>query len=725
MSVEQKRVTAGAWPLKIQRKWYRRAVITACILLLLLVAGGATLAFLIVRESNRLGPLNLSQASDVSITILDRRGRLLRAFTTRQGRWRLPVRSTEVDQRYLKLLFAFEDKRFYKHGGIDYRAMARAAVQVAVHGRIVSGGSTLTMQVARLLDGRHERTGLGKLRQMIRATQLEARLSKTEILDLYLKLAPFGGNIEGARAAALAYFGKEPRRLSLGQAALLVALPQSPEGRRPDRFAPAARLARRRVLNRALETGLITDAEFARADREPVPVKRRDFPKLAPHLTEQLAALEPGRSMQRLTLDAHLQARLERLVAQHVHMRGSRLSAALMVVENKTGHILARVGSAGYFDRQRFGAIDMTRAVRSPGSALKPIVYGLGFERGLAHPETLIDDRPVRFGTYSPKNFDETYHGALSVREALQKSLNVPAVKMLDAVGPGLMMGRLQRAGIVTQLPEEAEPSLAIALGGLGIRLEDMARLYVALARGGEPVMLSTRLTKAADILRNRSLSQPGRTTELLSKAATFYITAILKDAPPPDNARRGQIAYKTGTSYGYRDAWAAGYDGRHTIVVWIGRPDAAATPGLTGRTAAAPILFDAFQRISPRRAQFAEPPQDALLVSGADLPEPLKRFERDRSTNGSGIYMRRPVRIAFPPDRSEVELGGIDALVVLKADGGTPPFLWYANDHPIPGGSRQQQLIWQQAKAGFIKFSIVDRHGETDRVTVRFRESE
>ena len=725
MSVEQKRVTAGAWPLKIQRKWYRRAVIAACILLLLLVAGGATLAFLIVRESNRLGPLNLSQASDVSITILDRRGRLLRAFTTRQGRWRLPVRSTEVDQRYLKLLFAFEDKRFYKHGGIDYRAMARAAVQVAVHGRIVSGGSTLTMQVARLLDGRHERTGLGKLRQMIRATQLEARLSKTEILDLYLKLAPFGGNIEGARAAALAYFGKEPRRLSLGQAALLVALPQSPEGRRPDRFAPAARLARRRVLNRALETGLITDAEFARADRELVPVKRRDFPKLAPHLTEQLAALEPGRSMQRLTLDAHLQARLERLVAQHVHMRGSRLSAALMVVENKTGHILARVGSAGYFDRQRFGAIDMTRAVRSPGSALKPIVYGLGFERGLAHPETLIDDRPVRFGTYSPKNFDETYHGALSVREALQKSLNVPAVKMLDAVGPGLMMGRLQRAGIVTQLPEEAEPSLAIALGGLGIRLEDMARLYVALARGGEPVMLSTRLIKAADILRNRSLSRPGRTTELLSKAATFYITAILKDAPPPDNARRGQIAYKTGTSYGYRDAWAAGYDGRHTIVVWIGRPDAAATPGLTGRTAAAPILFDAFQRISPRRAQFAEPPQDALLVSGADLPEPLKRFERDRSTNGSGIYMRRPVRIAFPPDRSEVELGGIDALVVLKADGGTPPFLWYANDHPIPGGSRQQQLIWQQAKAGFIKFSIVDRHGETDRVTVRFRESE
>ena len=725
MSVEQKRVTADAWPLKIQRKWYRRAVIAACILLLLLVAGGATLAFLIVRESNRLGPLNLSQASDVSITILDRRGRLLRAFTTRQGRWRLPVRSTEVDQRYLKLLFAFEDKRFYEHGGIDYRAMARAAVQMALHGRIVSGGSTLTMQVARLLDGGHERTGLGKLRQMIRATQLEARLSKTEILDLYLKLAPFGGNIEGARAAALAYFGKEPRRLSLGQAALLVALPQSPEGRRPDRFAPAARLARRRVLNRALETGLITDAEFARADREPVPVKRRDFPKLAPHLTEQLAALEPGRSMQRLTLDAHLQARLERLVAQHVHMRGSRLSAALMVVENKTGHILARVGSAGYFDRQRFGAIDMTRAVRSPGSALKPIVYGLGFERGLAHPETLIDDRPVRFGTYSPKNFDETYHGALSVREALQKSLNVPAVKMLDAVGPGLMMGRLQRAGIVTQLPEEAEPSLAIALGGLGIRLEDMARLYVALARGGEPVMLSTRLTKAADILRNRSLSQPGRTTELLSKAATFYITAILKDAPPPDNARRGQIAYKTGTSYGYRDAWAAGYDGRHTIVVWIGRPDAAATPGLTGRTAAAPILFDAFQRISPRRAQFAEPPQDALLVSGADLPEPLKRFERDRSTNGSGIYMRRPVRIAFPPDRSEVELGGIDALVVLKADGGTPPFLWYANDHPIPGGSRQQQLIWQQAKAGFIKFSIVDRHGETDRVTVRFRESE
>jgi len=688
-----------------------------CILLVSAIIGIIAVGYIIKRESEALGALNLARAENVSASVVDRKGRLLRAFTTPNGRWRLPIKAANVDQRYLSLLFTFEDKRFYRHGGIDYLAMLRAIGQAALHGRIVSGGSTLTMQVARLLEGRHNRTVFDKLRQMIRARQLEARFNKTEILNLYLKLAPFGGNIEGVRAASFTYFGKEPRRLSLGEAALLVALPQSPENRRPDRFTEAARAARRHVLERALNTGLINSAEFTRASAEPIPVKRLAFPKWATHESEREIARHPHRTIHHLTLDAPLQARLEDLVAQHAEQQGKKLSAALMVVENATGHVLARIGSADYFDKSRFGAIDMTRAVRSPGSALKPIVYGLGFELGLIHPETLIDDKPARFGTYRPKNFDKIYRGALSIREALQKSLNIPAVKVLAAVGPDRMIGRLRQAGVTADLPEGALPSLAIALGGLGVRIEDMARIYVALARGGEPIPLITRMPTKQDILQKTNSNN-----KLLDAVATAYVTSILKDAPPPDNAKRGAIAYKTGTSYGYRDAWAAGYDGRHTIIAWIGRPDAAATPGLTGRTAAAPLLFDAFQRISPRRAQLAQLPRQALATSGTNLPEPLKRFERERQTFGSGPYLQRPLRIAFPPDRSEIELSDAPMPVVFKADGGTLPLSWFANGRPIGQTERERHLIWQQAKAGFIRLSVVDSQGRTDWVTVRLR---
>ena len=267
-----------------------------------------------------IGPPPLQVAAEVSATVLDRHDRLLRAFTTADGRWRLPVAPAEVDPRYLAMLMTFEDRRFWTHHGIDPLALARAAGQLVRHARIVSGASTLTMQVARLLDQRHERTAVGKLRQMLRAVQLESALGKAEILTLYLRLAPFGGNVEGVRAAALAYFGKEPRRLSVGEAALLVALPQSPEVRRPDRSPEAARRARDRVLERAVAAGAITSAEAARARLEPVPTARREFPKLAPHLAEAELAREPARSVHRLTLDRDAQSALEALAAEQTKL---------------------------------------------------------------------------------------------------------------------------------------------------------------------------------------------------------------------------------------------------------------------------------------------------------------------------------------------------------------------------------------------------------------------
>jgi penicillin-binding protein 1C len=664
----------------------------------------------------RMDALPLTRAEAVSVTVLDRNERLLRAYTAADGRWRLPLDVKDVDPRYLAMLIAFEDKRFRSHRGVDPWAVGRAAWQLIGHQRIVSGGSTLTMQVARLLQGEHERTGAGKIRQSLRALELERRLSKDAILRLYLRLAPFGGNLEGVRAASLAYFGKEPKRLSLAEAALLVALPQSPELRRPDRYSEAARRARNRVLDRAVAAGVISkdDAERAKADR--MPTVRRDFPMLAPHLADAEVEQNKTRLVHRLTLDAPAQASLEQLVREHAASMGGRLSSALMVIDHHTGEVIAHVGSPGYLDDGRFGAVDMTDAIRSPGSTLKPLIYGLAFEAGLAHPETLIEDQPARFGLYVPKNFDQSWHGTITIRTALAQSLNIPAVKVLEALGPAKLHGRLQQVGITPVLPKGTEPSLAIALGGLGLKLSDLAALYAGLARGGEPIALSYRRG-------GPEAKAPVSSTRLLSPVAAWYVTDILRHAPAPANAKPGQIAYKTGTSYGFRDAWAVGYDGRHTIAVWVGRPDGAATPGLAGRVAAAPILFDAFARLTTRRAPLPSAPTGTLLTSGGDLPPPLKRFRSGTEQAASGRYLEPMVQIAFPPDRSEIEVDdGETGTVVVKAEGGALPLTWLVDGVPIESDPARRDAELPAPGLGFHKLSVIDAKGRADRVTIRLK---
>lgn len=673
---------------------------------------------------SRLPPPPMAMAEDVSVTVLDRDGRLLRAYTTKDGLWRLPVTAAEVDPRYLELLFAFEDRRFRDHGGVDAAAVFRAGLQAAAHGRLVSGASTLTMQTARLLHRRHERTLSGKIVQILHALQLERQLTKAEILDLYLRLAPFGGNIEGARAASLAYFGKEPVRLSLAEAALLVALPQSPEARRPDRHPQAARRARDRVLDRALAIGIVTAAEVARAKTEAVPTARRPVPMLAAHLADAEVAAFPGRKVHRLTLVKARQQELERLVADRAGSLGGRLSAALVAVDHATGEVIAQVGSPGLLDDARFGSIDMTTAVRSPGSTLKPIVYGLAFERGIAHPETLIEDRPARFGSYRPENFDDGYRGTVTIREALQASLNVPAVRVLDRLGPDLLVGRLRRSGARPELPAQAKPSLAVALGGLGLRLTDIAQLYASLAQGGRHVALTHRLGEADARRLTGAIAEAPRRS-LLSPLAAWYVADILKGAPAPDAAMAGRIAYKTGTSYGHRDAWAAGFDGRFAVAVWVGRPDGASTPGLVGRIAAAPILFDAFARLAAKRAPLPPPPETALRATGSELPPNLRRFGSASVAPASGTFREEPLSIAFPPDRAvlEVRLGEDGDALPLKAEGGVLPLTWLVDGRPIPSRAHRRDVLWQPQGAGFARLSVVDARGRVDRVTVRLSE--
>lgn len=664
------------------------------------------------------GPLSLVRASQLSTIVLDRDGDLLRAYTAVDGRWRLPMTAADVDPLYLKMLLAFEDRRYQWHSGVDPIAVARAGAQALRYRRLVSGSSTLTMQVARLLDGLHEKTAAGKGRQMLRALALERQLSKTAILDLYLRLAPFGGNVEGVRAASLAYFSKEPKRLSAGEAALLVAIPQSPEARRPDRASPAAQRARDRVLALAFARGVISRADLETALRETVPRVRREFPRFAAHLADAEVALAPDQTVHRLAIDGQVQRRLEAAAREHAQHLGQGLSAAIVAVEHLSGRVVAYVGSSGYLDETRAGAVDMARAVRSPGSTLKPLIYGLAFEAGIAHPNTLIEDRLQRFGTYVPKNFDHDWHGTVTIREALAQSLNIPAVAVLDRLGPQRLFGRLQQAGLYPTLPGEAEPSLAIALGGLGLRLVDLAQLYAGIARGGEGVALGWRDD------RDGSSATAGR---VLNAAAAWQVADILKQAPPPALAKPGQIAFKTGTSYGYRDAWSVGFDGRHTIAVWVGRADGAAVSGLNGRQSAAPLLFDAFHRVSEKRVALLAKPSGVLsLHAGQALPPPLQRFKgRGDETHmaDSGVFRDPPVAIAFPPDHAEIDGETVrsDGLIV-KASGGLLPLTWLVNGAPILAASDTRQLTIADPGFGFLRVTVIDAKGRVDRVTVRVK---
>lgn len=704
----------------------RRFWLMGCVAVLVLGAAGAG-ALRLVCDVAAVPSARIYDDLSVSRTVLDRNGDLLRAFTASDERWRLPVETAAVDPLYTNMLIAFEDRRFRDHGGVDLLALTRSLGQMLMAGRIISGGSTLTMQTARLAREADTRSLSGKYRQIVAALAMERDLTKDEILRLYLLRAPFGGNLEGVRAASLVWFGKEPRRLTPAEAALLVALPQAPESRRPDRFPEAARAARDRVLDRAVQAGVLDGGEAEAAKREAVPSVRRAMPMIAPHLTRQVVSANPQELEQRLTLDRNLQQSLEALLASKVRGLGSRLSAAAIVADHTTGEILAWVGSPGLEEETRQGHVDMVTAVRSPGSALKPFIYGLAFEEGIAHPESYIEDRPVRIGSYTPTNFDMSFQGTVTVREALQLSLNIPAVRLLDAVGPAQLTARMRRAGVEPVLPAGLAPGLAIGLGGVGLSLKDLAALYADLANGGKIVPLRFGMAPAA------RLSAPLAGLPLLDTAAAWYVGDVLLGVPRPDSSGEGEIAFKTGTAYGYRDAVAAGFDGRHVVAVWTGRPDGTPVPGMTGINSAAPILFEAFQRLGAKRIPLVQPPAGVLQAANAGLPLPLKEARVRPLDTGApaaspsgGMQAARKgdaLRIAYPPDGAEVELGlasDRNAALVVKLQGGRGPYAWFANGRPVGTGQFMTSLVWQPDGPGDSVISVVDADGRSDRIGVR-----
>nr|WP_240734185.1 penicillin-binding protein 1C [Dyella soli] len=537
---------------------------------------------------DRLFPLRLPGPDTGSTVVLAKDGTPLRAFADGDGVWRYPTSAAQVSPLYLEALLTYEDRAFYRHPGVNPLALARAAWSLLRHHRAISGGSTLTMQVARIVMPMPHSVG-GKLVQMFRAFQLEAHLSKAQILDIYLNHAPFGGPIEGVEAASWAYLGKPARQMSRAEAALLAVLPQSPSSFRPDRHPDVARRARDKVLRRMQELGLWSADEVADARLEAVTARSLRTPLDAALLAERLHRQLPGERRIVTTIDANLQRAVEDRVSEYLSRLPPRTSAAVLVVDNATLEAHVYVGTADFGDPRRLGHVDMVRASRSPGSTLKPFLYGLALDDGLITSQSLLVDAPQDFGGYRPANFDEAFHGPVSVEQALQLSLNVPAVDVLDRIGANRFVARLANGGVNLRFPEGGSPNLAVILGGASTRLENLVGAYTAFANSG-----------VAGTPRYLA-SQPAQSRRLLSPGAAWIIRDILSSNPadvagaPLDGTVRSQdaIAWKTGTSYGYRDAWAIGVTDDWTFGVWIGRPDGTPSPGQYGAVTALPLMFN------------------------------------------------------------------------------------------------------------------------------------
>ena len=641
------------FPGKSRRLWRVLAISPLCL-------------FVLLWSADRLFPLPLP-ADDQARVVVAEDGTPLWRFADAEGVWRYPVTPEQVAPAYLQALLSYEDRWFYQHPGVNPLALGRAAWQNLSGGRVVSGGSTLSMQVARLLDP-HSRSLSGKLKQLWRTLQLEWHLSKAEILTLYLNRAPFGGTLQGVAAASWAYLGKPPSQLTHAEAALFAVLPQAPSRLRPDRHPHAAQAARDKVLRRLAQFQVWAPTQLREALEEPVLLAPRREPSLAPLLARRLnTAHSPA--LIRTTLDAALQRRLEDLLLGWRARLPERTSAAILVVEHETMAVRAYLGSVDINDPRRFGHVDMISAQRSPGSTLKPFLYGMALDAGLIHSESLLQDVPRRYGDYRPGNFAAGFSGPVAASAALATSLNLPAVQLLEAYGPKRFAGELRSAGVPLALPALAEPNLALILGGAGSRLEDLVGGYRALAHGGKSARLRLQ---PQDLLVERRLLSPG---------SAWIIRRILSGQARPDRdprahlLQRPSLAWKTGTSYGFRDAWAIGVGPRYLIGIWIGRPDGTPVPGQFGLASAAPLMLQVHDLLVNRDRQ-------------RGLPLPVEEVPANVGVAAICWPLGQPLAKDDPNCRRQ--------RFAWTLDGTTPPTL-QALDQPL--GLGLQQNIWVNAQ--------------------------
>lgn len=675
-----------------------------------------------------------------SPVLLDEQNQWLNVQLAYDEQYRIKTKITEVDPLFLRLLIAFEDKRFYQHFGIDPLALLRAFAQFCRSGRKISGGSTLTMQVARLLEKRPRTLG-NKLLDMVNALQLETHFSKNDILEMYLNLAPYGGNIEGIKAATYTYFLKEPKALRPSEAALLAVLPQSPSRLRPEIFQKRARQFRDKLINRMVLKNILTLKQGKEAKEEGLPSRKYHFPKLAPHVMYSVRHTlakdlpNPGQSYYRSsTLNKALQESTEKMLKQSLSFLEPAQTVAVIIVENGSRNIRSYVGSASFFDEKRKGQIDMITAIRSPGSTLKPFIYALGFDSQLIHPETIVQDVPQHFsGGYSPKNFQEVFHGEVTIREALQQSLNIPAVLVLEKIGPGKFKDWLNAFGIDLKFRDgNIKATLPLALGGVGMRLWDLVSLYSALPNKGNYADLNLLIDSSPKDLQAVSLKQQGiKVKSLVSERSAWLITHILEQTAAPQGfvdarfTHQSSFAYKTGTSYGYRDAWAIGYTPQYTIGVWVGRPDGTPCWNQTGRKTAAPILFKVLNLLPPsEKKEWGKLSEIAKAANNAPL-EKLKYLGNRKQSNAKSLA-KNGFSIQFPKEGSVVFLGSSKSVTEelrFKLKGGKAPYYVFINgtllDKPFP---TPNIIHWRPKDPGFVNFSAIDSEGHADSVNIEVR---
>lgn len=548
-------------------------------------------------------PLKLPQQhSGFAVVVTDRYGEPLRTFADAEGVWRYQISADQVSPLYLEALLSYEDRFFYQHPGVNPLSLLRAFGQYLYHGEVVSGGSTLTMQVARILHP-HSRSLPGKLKQMLRALQLEWHLSKREILELYLNYAPFGGTISGVQAASLQYLHKPASELRPSEAALLAVLPQAPSFLRPDRHPERAQGYRDKVLDRLVSFGIWDLDEVLRAKQEQVAVWPLQQEVIAPLLSRRLKQNSANQPVIQSTIDKELQQRFADYVKSYVARLPDNVSAAALLLDNQSHEVLAYVGSADLTDAERFGHVDMVKAVRSPGSTLKPFLTAMALDEHLIHSQSLLVDAPRLGAQYRPGNFSEGFSGPVSVTEALQRSLNLPFVQLVDAYGAANFRNKLQHVGAQLRFSGEANP--AIVLGGAGSSLEDLVMLYSAFANKG----------RVSPLIYRKSVTGRSQGRQLFSEGAGWItwqmltgIESLYENREIYSRALLPEIGWKTGTSWGYRDVWAVGVSSRYTLGVWLGRPDGQPMAKTMGRILAGPLMFDLFAQLPHDRTRLQQP---------------------------------------------------------------------------------------------------------------------
>ena len=638
--------------------------------------------------SGPIGPSDSSGKSGLTYAsyITDSQGELLHVLMANDERYRLQTQPKDVDPTFIDLLLAYEDQRYYQHDGVDWLAMSRAAWQWASRGHIISGGSTLTMQSIRLMEPK-PRTVWNKLDQMRKAIALERSHTKEQILSLYLSLAPYGSNIEGVQMASLSWFGKWANELTPAESALLVALPQSPERRRPDRFPKRADDARQIVLERALNKGIIDDDYLTAALLSPLPKRIKAMPKMAPHLAYQLRA--EGRFQATTTLNSEYQSTLNAIATQT--KLKSNTNIAMLLANAKTGEIHAYVGSQSYTDFDKHGAVDYSHAIRSPGSTLKPFIYAQAASEQLIHLNGIIKDERINIQGYQPQNLNRRFYGDITIGEALQRSLNIPAVKVLHKLGPERFKSKLAQANISLRQGE----GLPIALGGAGLTLHELVSLYTALGNEGKVTNVSATNTNNNISHNIFGAGQIAQINHLLSNntAGAGRVHGRIK---------RQAIAYKTGTGPGGSDAWAIGTNGEYVVGIWIGSPKGEHVANNTGLGEAVPVMNRVFDGLPVGLLEQQTP---------SVAPEALVRTDTANTTLG----------IRFPEYGSVIEVRNKQVPLPIIMEHANYPVLAVIN------GQKSQRLELDNSsitltQSGSYQLSLVDAAGHAAMVNFSIR---